>query len=80
MNRWLVIAILIAFLAGAVYVGYRGWTGGGDVDMPASAYVALALGVIFSLLIGCGLMALVFYSHRKGYDDRVDRRSEDEKR
>jgi hypothetical protein len=29
------------------------------------------LGIIFSLLIGCGLMALMFFSSRRGYDDRA---------
>jgi hypothetical protein len=29
----------------------------------------MALGIIFSLLVGVGLMALVFYSSRHGYDD-----------
>ena len=32
-------------------------------------YVALFAGIVFSLLVGCGLMALVFYSNRKGYDE-----------
>jgi hypothetical protein len=34
----------------------------------------MALGIVLSLLIGCGLMALLFYSSRHGYDEpfRVD--------
>ena len=37
--------------------------------------------VVFSLIVGCGLMALVFYSSRRGYDDaayldRTDERTE----
>jgi hypothetical protein len=31
--------------------------------------VAIAGGVVFSLVVGGGLMALVFYSSRHGYDD-----------
>lgn len=31
--------------------------------------MAIAGGVLVSLLVGGGLMALVFYSHRHGYDD-----------
>jgi hypothetical protein len=27
------------------------------------------LGLLFSLLVGCGLMALMFYSSRHGYDE-----------
>jgi len=29
----------------------------------------MILGIVFSLVIGCGLMALMFYSSRHGYDD-----------
>jgi hypothetical protein len=29
----------------------------------------MGLGIVFSLIVGCGLMALVFYSSRHGYDD-----------
>ncbi len=29
----------------------------------------MAIGVTFSIAVGCGLMALIFYSSRHGYDD-----------
>jgi len=32
----------------------------------------MGLGTFFSLLIGCGLMALMFYSSRSGHDDVAD--------
>ena len=38
-------------------------------DIPLYGWVAIAGGVLFSLLVGGGLMALVFYSNRHGYDD-----------
>ena len=37
--------------------------------MPTEGYVAMWLGTVFSLVVGCGLMALVFYPSRHGYDD-----------
>ena len=40
--------------------------------MSVHGYVAMILGIIFSLLVGCGLMALVFYSNRRGYDEPPD--------
>lgn len=40
--------------------------------MNIHGWVALALGTLFSLALGGGLMALVFYSARKGYDDRIE--------
>jgi len=66
--RWLVIATLGAMLVAACVLGYLGWTST-DTSVPASGYVALVLGVVFSLVVGVGLMALVFYSSRKGYDE-----------
>ena len=73
MGAKILIAAMLAILVGAIYVGYAGWTHGEDPDMPASAYLALALGTLFSIAVGSGLMALVFYSSRKGYDDAADR-------
>lgn len=40
--------------------------------MSIHGWVALFLGTFVSLAVGGGLMALVFYSARKGYDDRIE--------
>jgi hypothetical protein len=37
--------------------------------MPTSGYIFMALGVVLSLLVGFGLMGLIFYSSRRGYDE-----------
>lgn len=39
--------------------------------MSIHGWIALALGTLLSLAVGGGLMALTFYSARKGYDDRI---------
>jgi hypothetical protein len=65
---WTVIAILLLLLGGAGFFAYRGLTID-NVDVPISAYFAMAFGVIFSLIVGVGLMALIFYSSRKGFDE-----------
>lgn len=67
--RWLYIAVpLILMLAGSIWYAGQAWLIEGP-PMPSWMYLAMAGGVFFSLLIGGGLMALVFYSNRKGYDD-----------
>ena len=38
--------------------------------MPPVGYAAMTLGIVLSLLVGCGLMALLFYSNRHGYDEQ----------
>ena len=63
------VTVLILLLVASGVIGYLGWTSGGDADVPTSGYVAMAFGVIFSLAVGIGLMALIFYSSRKGYDE-----------
>ena len=68
VGAWVVVGVLSAFLVAAGIIGYIGWTDT-DTDVPASGYIAMALGTIFSLVVGVGLMALVFYSSRKGYDE-----------
>jgi hypothetical protein len=40
--------------------------------MSIHGWIALFLGTILSLALGGGLMALVFHSARKGYDDRIE--------
>lgn len=67
----LLITTLLALLTASLWWAYRVWTSLEAVDMPTSLYVAMAGGIFFSLLVGCGLMALVFYSNRHGYDDRA---------
>jgi hypothetical protein len=46
--------------------------GSGGPGMNANGMTALILGGIGTLALGGGLMALVFYSSRRGYDDAVD--------
>jgi TRAP-type C4-dicarboxylate transport system permease small subunit len=64
-----VTAILLAILAATIWWAWQGWTSHADVQMSVHGYIAMGLGVFFSLLIGCGLMALTFYSSRQGYDN-----------
>jgi TRAP-type C4-dicarboxylate transport system permease small subunit len=70
MQKAAVILPLLAFLAASVWFAYYVWASDAGPPMPASGFVAMALGVVFSLVVGIGLMALVFYSHRHGYDER----------
>ena len=69
MQTALVIILLLALLVGAVFVGHYGWVSAGDVVLPAWGWLMLGLGVFFTLLVGFGLMALVFYSSRSGFDE-----------
>jgi hypothetical protein len=78
MRKLIVIVPLFALLAASVWWAYGLWVSIDAAPMPPSIYAAMILGVLFSLLVGCGLMALLFYSHRHGYDEpsRRDERAD----
>ena len=45
------------------------WTRIGDSEISGVGWLAMGLGVIVTLALGIGLMALVFISSRRGYDE-----------
>ena len=73
MRNVVAIAILLVLLIAVLAFAWFGWTGLSGVELPVGGYIALAAGVIATLAIGCGLMALMFYSHRHGYDEAAQR-------
>ena len=68
-------AVLLALLAAALWYAASAFVVGGP-PMPAIGYVAMAGGIIISLAVGFGLMGLLFYSSRHGYDEPVDQQLE----
>lgn len=56
------------------------WVEMGDVAMSTHGMIALGLGAGLTLLCGAGLMGLVFYSSRRGYDERAHEWSRDRDR
>jgi uncharacterized protein YneF (UPF0154 family) len=69
MRTVLVISILLIILALAVSVAIDAWVAMDQVEMSVHGYIAMTLGIIVSLALGFGLMGLMFYSSRQGYDD-----------
>lgn len=65
---WFAIVALVALLAGAVSYGIFAWQQVPDVGIPPIGWLFLVLGVIFTVVVGGGLMLLLFYSSRKGKD------------
>jgi formate hydrogenlyase subunit 3/multisubunit Na+/H+ antiporter MnhD subunit len=61
-------AVLVALLAAAIWFAIYTWAGIDGPPTPPEGYVALTFGALFSLIVGIGLMALMFYSSRHGYD------------
>jgi protein-S-isoprenylcysteine O-methyltransferase Ste14 len=72
LGQAIVLMVLFAMLLFAIVWSMMAWTSAEDAEMSIHGWIALALGTIFSLVIGCGLMALMFYSSRSGYDDTAN--------
>jgi TRAP-type C4-dicarboxylate transport system permease small subunit len=75
IGQIIVIVVLLAMLVlvgiGIVW-GWQATNGVDDADMDENGWIALGLGAFFSLAVGCGLMALMFFSSRRGYDEAAD--------
>lgn len=69
MKIVLLVVTLSGILAAALVFSLAGWD---SSAMSIHGWVALGLGTFLSLALGGGLMALTFYSARKGYDDRIE--------
>ena len=66
-GHWLIIAVLLCLLGATAWYVVKVWTE--TSGMPTYGYLALGLGAVVALGLGFGLIALMFYSHREGYDD-----------
>jgi len=62
------LAVLFGFLGWAIWIMIRMWTSV-EGRMGLHEWVAMVLGIFFSCLVGFGLMGLMFFSSREGYDD-----------
>jgi hypothetical protein len=73
MGRALVVLGFALAVAGAVFYFVEAWSSIGGARISVIGWLAIGGGAIVTLGLGGGLMALVFYSARRGYDD-IDRR------
>ena len=68
-GAWIAIIVLIGLLVMAI-VGVS-LSGTDDLTSGVSGpgTFAMIFGVLFTIVVGVGLMGLIFYSSRRGYDD-----------
>ncbi|HET9231143.1 MAG TPA: hypothetical protein VFO00_07630 [Vitreimonas sp.] len=69
MKPFLLTLVLGGLLAIVMFGVLTGWD---SSAMSIHGWIALTLGTLLSLAVGGGLMALVFHSANKGYDDRIE--------
>ncbi len=75
MKVFLLALALGGVLAAVMFGALTGWDASA---MSMHGWIALSLGTFLSLAVGGGLMALVFYSARNGFDERADYRADDD--
>jgi len=74
-GSWIASGAALLFVAAVAVIAIVNWSGIGDAGIDLNGWIALFLGVLATLGLGIGLMALVFISNRRGYDEppRQDR-------
>jgi hypothetical protein len=63
------VALAITVVAAVVVVIAQFWSGFGDSEISFAGWLAMGLGILVTLALGIGLMSLVFFSSRSGYDE-----------
>jgi hypothetical protein len=63
-GHWLIITVFLCLLGATAWYVVQVWTETSGVSIYGC--VAMVLGAIVALVLGFGLMALMFYSNRKG--------------
>jgi hypothetical protein len=65
---WIALAVLAGFFGLSLWYAVKVWTAMSGVHMSGFGWAFLVLGVVVTIAVGAGLMALVFYSSRHDYD------------
>jgi hypothetical protein len=74
LMSWMAIAAVVAVLLALIYLK----SSGGPVLI--HMVIATIAGVGFSVLLGTGLMGLVYFSNHSGHDDAANRGDDDDGR
>lgn len=65
---WFAVLVLAGFLVVAIWYAIHAWSSVPQTGISAAGWIFLGLGIVITILVGAGLMALVFYSSRKNFD------------
>jgi hypothetical protein len=68
-TSWFAIGGATLALAIVAAVSVWNWNIVGDSGIDLNGWIALVLGVLVTMAVGVGLMALIFISNRRGYDE-----------
>jgi len=65
---WITLAILAGFFFVSLWYAVKVWTAMEGVHMSGFGWTFLVMGIVVTIGLGAGLMALVFYSSRNNMD------------
>ncbi|HEX4157536.1 MAG TPA: hypothetical protein VHY79_03605 [Rhizomicrobium sp.] len=65
---WFAVTALVVLLAVAIWYCIHAWGEVAGNGISSTGWVFLVLGVVLTVLVGGGLMGLLFYSSREGKD------------
>ena len=68
-GTWIAVAVAVVAVVAVLAVVAGLWSQVGDVEISVGGWIAMAFGVLFAMALGIGLMALVFISSRRGFDE-----------
>jgi hypothetical protein len=72
-STWITVAIAVIAVAAIAIIVAKFWNDLGASEISGAGWLALGFGIVVTLALGFGLMALMFISSRRGYDDRANR-------
>ena len=72
MKKKLIIFSFFLTLCVTIIFSVKMWLSMDFIDISTNGLIAITIFIIVSLLLGCFLMALAFFSSRFGFDDQVD--------
>jgi hypothetical protein len=70
-GTWIIaafLAVLVVLAAAFLYVGWTPQQGEQGTPMSLNGYIAMTIGIVVTIGLGVGLMALVFYSNKHDRD------------
>jgi hypothetical protein len=65
---WVALVVLLGFFCVSLWYAVRVWSAMAGVHISGFGWTFLVLGIVVTIALGAGLMALVFYSARHDMD------------
>ena len=70
---WIAATAAVVVAVAVIVVIAEFWSGIGDSEFSEAGWFAMGFGIVVTLALGIGLMSLVFFSNRRGYDETARR-------